>query len=49
VTVTGEEIRLQLRQIQRNLSNTMGAVDETQDPLLSTDLRKSLEWESNGW
>jgi hypothetical protein len=47
VAVTSEEIRLQLPEIQRDLSNAVGAVDQTQDSLFTADLRQPLEWKSN--
>ncbi|KAL2000005.1 hypothetical protein VTN02DRAFT_3668 [Thermoascus thermophilus] len=47
MTVAGEEIRLQLSQIQRNLSDAVGAIDQTQHALLPANPHQLLEREAD--
>lgn len=47
VTITHEEIRIQGFQIESHVSDSMGAVNQTQNPLLPTHLRDALERESD--
>lgn len=47
VAVRDEKVRLQLAHVQLNLSNTMGTIDDTQNPLFATDPHEPFKRKPN--
>jgi hypothetical protein len=49
VTVAHKEIGIQLTQIQRNMSNAVSTVDDTQNTILFAHSRQPLKGKTNPW
>ena len=47
VAVAGEEVRVQRCEIQGELADAVGAIDEGEDIVCAADLREALKWHAD--